>query len=66
MRLLSSQVTSPQPSNSHANIGFRFWGRTVRLFKSLQSERISGRHYVGLLLISLATLLLELALTRVL
>src|SRR5215469_873988 len=29
-------------------------------------HRISARHYVGLLLISLATLLLELALTRVL
>ena len=32
----------------------------------LESERISARHYAGLLLISLATLLLELALTRVL
>lgn len=36
------------------------------LFKAVAPERISARHYVGLLLISLATLLLELALTRVL
>ena len=36
------------------------------LFTTVASERISARHYAGLLLISLATLLLELALTRVL
>src|SRR5579871_5259819 len=33
---------------------------------ALEPQRISARHYAGLLLISLATLLLELALTRVL
>jgi hypothetical protein len=35
-------------------------------FTTVASERISAGHYAGLLLISLATLLWELALTRVL
>ena len=38
----------------------------MSFFKSIESKRISARHYAGLLLISLATLLLELSLTRVL
>jgi len=36
------------------------------VFETLGPERMSARHYAGLLLISLATLLFELSLTRVL
>ena len=38
----------------------------MRFFKSLSSQPISARHYAGLLLMSIATLLFELGRTRVL
>lgn len=63
---MGTQPLSPLTFPSRATMLADHFGVAMSSLSATDSEQISGRHFAGLFLLSLATLLLELALTRVL